>query len=367
MKIYSGDLIEKAKNGEFDVIIHGCNCQNTMNSGIAKQIRQNFPEAYQADQKTVCADKTKLGTFSEVTVKINDHNLTIINAYTQYRYGKDRDHFEYDTFPQLLQSIKAKYGDKKIGLPLIGCGLAGGDKKRILKMIEDNFSDVNYKVLELNNSNNQELNPAFNYNHNKASNQPNYTFFFHLNSPFSNFHPSRFIYKEFTFISNEQFMMFSKAKVFKDEEIANQIISLNNQQIIKEFLDNKINREDIINNQELADQWNKLMIKIKSLGRKVKNYDEAIWNKKRISVVKFGARLKFSQNPDLKQLLLATINTRLVESSPYDKIWGIGLSEEKAKSIPESAWPGQNLLGKVLDEVKAEFKNDLNKNLNNKV
>ena len=57
--------------------------------------------------------------------------------------------FEYDTFPQLLKSIKAKYVDKRIGLPLIGCGLAGGDEQRIIQMIKDNFEDVDYKLVEI--------------------------------------------------------------------------------------------------------------------------------------------------------------------------------------------------------------------------
>lgn len=149
MELHYGDLIEKAKNGEFDVIVHGANSFCTMNSGIAKYIRLNFPEAYEADKKTAYGDKNKVGTFSEVTLNINGHNLIIINAYTQYRYGRDKDYFEYDSFPGLLQKIKAKYGDKKIGLPLIGCGLAGGDEPRILKMIRENFEGVDYKLVEI--------------------------------------------------------------------------------------------------------------------------------------------------------------------------------------------------------------------------
>ena len=149
MELFYGNLIEQAKNGEFDVIIHGANCFVTMGSGIAKHIKAEFPEAYAADTKTVSGDKSKLGTFSEATVTRNGHEITVINAYTQYRYGVGQDHFEYDTFPKLLQSIKAKYGDKKIGIPLIGCGLAGGNEPVILKMIKENLEGVNYKLVEI--------------------------------------------------------------------------------------------------------------------------------------------------------------------------------------------------------------------------
>lgn len=150
MKLYYGNLLEMAKNGEFDVIIHGCNCLTAMGAGIAKYIKLDFPEAFAADKKTKYADRNKLGTFSEATIERNGHTFVVINAYTQFEYnGRGKDLFEYDTFPQLLQSIKEKYGDKRIGLPLIGCGLAGGDEPRILQMIKEGFEGVNYKLVEI--------------------------------------------------------------------------------------------------------------------------------------------------------------------------------------------------------------------------
>ena len=149
MKLHYGNLIEKAKDGEFDVIVHGCNAFHTMGAGLAAHIKKNFPEAFEADLKTVYGDKNKLGTFSEALIEINGKKLIVINAYTQYRYGTEKDQFEYDLFPKLLQSIKAKYKSKKFGIPLIGCGLAGGDEIRILNMIKENLEGVDYKLVEL--------------------------------------------------------------------------------------------------------------------------------------------------------------------------------------------------------------------------
>lgn len=150
MKLHYGNLLEMAKNGEFDVIIHGCNCLHAMGAGIAKYIKQDFPEAYAADKTTVYKDRKKLGTFSEATITRNGHTFVVINAYTQFEYnGRGKDLFEYDNFPQLLQSIKSKYGNKRIGLPLIGCGLAGGDEPRILNMIKEGFEGVDYKLVEI--------------------------------------------------------------------------------------------------------------------------------------------------------------------------------------------------------------------------
>lgn len=192
-----------------------------------------------------------------------------------------------------------------------------------------------------------------------TNNNTQYTFFFHLTSPFSNFHPAKFSYREYTFISNEQFMMFSKAKNFKDEVSAQKIIDINNEPLARDFIEGTITREQIIKNKELSAQWQNLMMKAKKLGRGVKNYDETFWNQKREKIVLFGAREKFNQNPDLKHILMNTGDTSMVESSPYDKIWGIGLSEYDAKRTPPEKWPGLNLLGKVLDRLKTEFNNTL--------
>ena len=147
-----------------------------------------------------------------------------------------------------------------------------------------------------------------------------YTYFFHLTSPFSNFHPARFEYKGITFISNEQFMMYSKAKNFKDEDSAEKIIELNQDPLAKKFLEGELSREDIVKDKVLSDQWNKLMMKVKKLGRGVQNYDEAYWESRRYKIVLFGVRLKFTQNPELKDILMATGNSRMIETNPYDKL-----------------------------------------------
>lgn len=150
MKLHYGNLLDMAKKGEFDVIIHGCNCFCDMGAGIAKYIKQDFLEAFEADKNTKHGDKNKLGTFSEALITRYSNNIVVINAYTQFHFNaRGKDLFEYDKFPQLLQSIKLKYGDKRIGLPLIGCGLAGGDEKRILGMIDKEFIGVDYKLVEI--------------------------------------------------------------------------------------------------------------------------------------------------------------------------------------------------------------------------
>ena len=155
---------------------------------------------------------------------------------------------------------------------------------------------------------------------NTTSKPKEYTFFFHLTSPFSNFHPAKFEYKDLTFISNEQFMMYSKAKTFDDEKTAQKIIEINNEPLAKKFINGELSREDIIKDKELSEQWQTLMMKAKKLGRGVKNYNEEVWNQKRSKVVLFGARLKFTQNLDLKQILVNTGDTYMVEASRFDPL-----------------------------------------------
>jgi O-acetyl-ADP-ribose deacetylase (regulator of RNase III) len=149
MKYIKGDLIEQAKAGEFDVIVHGCNCFNSMGAGIAATIHKQMPAAWEADQKTIKGDKAKIVTYTHADIKFGAHTVTVINAYTQYKFfGKEEDLFEYEGFERILKELKRNYSDKKIGLPLIGCGLAGGDKDRILKMIEVELEGVNATVVE---------------------------------------------------------------------------------------------------------------------------------------------------------------------------------------------------------------------------
>lgn len=138
MKVIKGNLLDLAEQGEFDVIVHGCNCYNTMGSGIARQIRERFPEAWMADQATLEGDVNKLGTIS--VAKDPTDRFLIVNAYTQYgfnRSGESNDVFEYTAFQLILEKMLKRIPNNRFGFPMIGMGLAGGNKERILAMLED--------------------------------------------------------------------------------------------------------------------------------------------------------------------------------------------------------------------------------------
>lgn len=135
MKTIKGDLLTMAQAGDFDIIVQGCNCFNVMGAGIARQIRDQFPDAWLADQQTLPGDKNKLGHY---TIGMSGR-LVIINAYTQYNTARmaGEDMFDYHACYQVLTKISERFGQWRIGLPMIGMGLAGGDPSRIMTMLED--------------------------------------------------------------------------------------------------------------------------------------------------------------------------------------------------------------------------------------
>lgn len=137
LKTIKGDLLDMGHNNHVDIIIHGCNCFNTMGAGIAKQIAEQFPDAKLADDETLRGDAGKLGTYT-----IGMHGrLVILNCYTQYDTSRTHDVFDYHAFERVLTKIAFRFGKWRIGLPMIGMGLAGGDAGRILPMIET-FADL---------------------------------------------------------------------------------------------------------------------------------------------------------------------------------------------------------------------------------
>jgi ribA/ribD-fused uncharacterized protein len=123
----------------------------------------------------------------------------------------------------------------------------------------------------------------------------------------------------------EHWMMASKARLFGDDESLRQIL---------ESTDPKT---------------------AKALGRAVKYFDDASWAKRCIRVVTEGNVAKFGQNDALRTYLLGTGDQVLVEASPYDRVWGIGLKATDEKARHPETWEGQNLLGFALMEVRARL------------
>lgn len=144
----------------------------------------------------------------------------------------------------------------------------------------------------------------------------------------SNFSYSPFIDETgIKFFCVEQYFMYQKAITFNDQDIATKIL-------------------------RTTKPW-----EAKALGRQVSGYDDSVWSKVREDIMFKGNLMKYKQNKSYQDLLLKPEwrNKRFVEANPYDKIWAIGLSPEDPLAWDESNWRGLNLLGKVLDKVRAEL------------
>ena len=148
MRTIHGDIIRLAKEGAFDVIAHGCNCFHTMGGGLAAQVKRHFPEAYEADLETAYGDRAKLGTCSIAVAATPSGEVTIVNAYTQFQPsmggGVDVD---YDAVRHAMVWLKAHYTRRRIGLPQIGAGLAGGDWNRIQAIMADELGDEDVSIV----------------------------------------------------------------------------------------------------------------------------------------------------------------------------------------------------------------------------
>lgn len=137
--------------------------------------------------------------------------------------------------------------------------------------------------------------------------------------------PSEFEEKTRVYKTAEHYMMAQKALLFNDAETFERIIS-------------KDSPKDV-----------------KDLGRQIQNFDAEVWDRHKYQIVKQGNFLKFSQNESLKHFLIQTKNKILVEASPVDTIWGIGLTEDSPKAMSPNDWRGENLLGFALMDVRDEI------------
>ena len=137
MQELDGDLIALASAGEFDAIVHGCNCMGTMGAGIAKGIRARFPAAYEADLATPKGERAKLGTCSVATCAVEGGTCDVINAYTQFDFRGPGVLVDYEALARCFAWVRERYSGKRIGLPRIGAGLAGGDWTRIARIVEE--------------------------------------------------------------------------------------------------------------------------------------------------------------------------------------------------------------------------------------
>ena len=145
-------------------------------------------------------------------------------------------------------------------------------------------------------------------------------------SCFSQWWESTFEVDKVRYATAEHWMMAKKAELFEDEEMLGKILAA------------------------------KSPAEAKKLGRKVRGFDPKVWGENCFDIVCEGNFYKFSQHPDLKVFLLNTKDRVLVEASPVDRIWGIGMAQNHEHAENPWFWKGSNLLGFALMEVRDRLK-----------
>lgn len=149
-----------------------------------------------------------------------------------------------------------------------------------------------------------------------------YEYFWRRHSVFSQQYNCQFTVDGTAYSSAEQYMMHQKAVLMGDQEIAEIIMALDEPQ------------------------------EIKQTGKKIQNFDAERWEEACQAIVERGNMEKFSQNEELKEKLFSTFPKTLVEASPLDDIWGIGVSRDDRRAWNKLSWKGQNLLGQILTKVR---------------
>jgi ribA/ribD-fused uncharacterized protein len=152
----------------------------------------------------------------------------------------------------------------------------------------------------------------------------------------SNRHPSPFALDGREFNCVEQWMMFSKARYFGDDAIGDEVL------------------------REVSPR------RQKELGRSVRGFDPIAWSEVSKAVVYRGVREKFVQNDDLRAELQATRDLVIVEASPLDTIWGIGLAVDHPDATNPAKWCGSNWLGELLMRARMELRSTLQSEAQNR-
>ncbi|WP_079909041.1 NADAR family protein [Paenibacillus sp. 32352] len=148
-------------------------------------------------------------------------------------------------------------------------------------------------------------------------------------SCFSQWWSSHFTVEDVTYCCTEQYMMAEKARLFGDNNMLEAIM-------------NTIYPKEM-----------------KAYGRAVKSFDSRVWDSRCYEIVKRGNMAKFEQNPELWNYMKTTGNRILVEASPVDRIWGIGLAKDDPCAHNPMNWQGKNLLGFALTEVRDHLSKQL--------
>ena len=134
------------------VLVHGCNCMHRMGSGVAKRVKELYPEAFTSDtENSSYGDRGKLGTYTYISTRhfMYKTPLLVVNAYIQYNFGSNVQQVDYLALETVMYKISSVLSDKSISMPMIGSGLAGGDWTQIEKILSKVFQHQTINIYRL--------------------------------------------------------------------------------------------------------------------------------------------------------------------------------------------------------------------------
>lgn len=242
----------------------------------------------------------------------------------------------YSCYQEAMEKACQK-GCRSIAFPLISSGIYGYPVQEAwrvaIKAIQESPYDMDVTIAVIDDQalalGNRILAESKHSKSNSAKN--NFIFFWHEhleNGHFSQWYPATFQVEGIRYFHNEQYMMAKKALLFGDTRTYNKIMK---------------------ESEPAA---------CKALGKSAANFNQQLWDACKEEIIYNANYAKFSQNPELKEALIATGDAIIAEASPYDKIWGIGLKATDPDSQDPTKWKGQNLLGKALMRVREELRKE---------
>ena len=320
-----------------DCIVNAANSGLAMGSGVCGAI---FRAAGAKELQAAC-DKIGGCPTGEavITPGFGLKAKYIVHAVGPIWHGGNH-HEPQDLYSCYRESLdRAKENDcHSIGFPLISAGIFGYPKDKAWRKALQSCSDwikknpdydinivfavLDDRILELGQKTMEDLGIKT-----EKEGDGKFVFFWklhHKNEEFSNWYPREFVIEGIRYNCVEQYMMAKKAILFGDVTIYQQIM-------------------------QTEDPG-----KCKDLGKLVRNFDPATWDSCKYEIVYNGNHAKFTQNPDLMAKLKATGDAVMAEASPSDINWGIGMSADDPKAKQPDQWQGENLLGKILMEIRGK-------------
>ena len=250
-----------------------------------------------------------------------------------FRVGKDIDKLEPH---DLLHLVESKYQKENLMKKLNATDNSRDRKKEGMSQLSAAFKQAT-----------KDGTVRTVVSHSDGSKSPEYCYFNSCESPFNQMHPSNYEYKNKKFTSDLQFMTYSKAMLFGDDQKAFEILDMNTSTtMLNRFMIGEMSVKDILKSKDMKTRWLNDQQKIIELGKNIKGYVEDIWLKKRVPIQTVSNREKFNQNLDMKNKLISTRDAIMIEGDKKDNI----------------DIPNENC--KILMNVREVFKN---KGLNNKV